>query len=82
MRMGRTAYSAAADGALALGMAEDAALEPSLHMLSWFSEEELKVCPYCDEKAAVPRQSGPSVCLACEAVWIDGSDASQGSQRL
>jgi hypothetical protein len=38
---------------------------------SWFSEDELKLCPYCHEQAAVPTEPGPSVCLACEAVWIE-----------
>jgi hypothetical protein len=57
-------------------MADDAALEPSLHMLSWFTDDELKPCPYCGRKAAVPKKSGPSVCLSCDAVWIDGPHGS------
>jgi hypothetical protein len=80
--MGRTAYFARAPGALAWAMADDAALEPSLHMLSWFSDDELKNCPYCGKKSAVPVQSGPSVCLSCEVVWIDGAQGSEGPGRL
>jgi hypothetical protein len=45
---------------------------------SWFDDEELKVCPYCAEKTAVPRGAGPSVCLSCEAVWVDDARLSAG----
>jgi hypothetical protein len=38
---------------------------------TWFADEEFKVCPYCGEKTAVPTGAGPSVCLSCEAVWVD-----------
>jgi hypothetical protein len=42
-----------------------------LNVLAWFSEDELKLCPYCGRRAAVPPEDGPSVCLACDAVWIE-----------
>ena len=38
---------------------------------TWFEDGELKNCPYCGEKTAVPNGAGPSVCLSCEAVWVD-----------
>jgi hypothetical protein len=45
-----------------------------LNVLSWFSEDELKLCPFCGERAAVPPEEGPSVCLSCEVVWTDALD--------
>jgi hypothetical protein len=40
-------------------------------MLTWFTEDELKRCPYCNARAAIPREAGPSVCLSCEIAWVD-----------
>jgi hypothetical protein len=45
-----------------------------LDVLSWFSHDELKLCPFCGERAAVPPEEGPSVCLSCEVLWIDALD--------
>jgi hypothetical protein len=50
-----------------------------LNVLAWFSEDELKLCPHCGRRAAVPPEDGPSVCLACEVVWIE--TPGQGPQR-
>jgi hypothetical protein len=67
-KMGRSAHSGRAEAALRLLMAS---FDGPPHVLSWFSEDELKLCPYCHERAAVPTEPGPSVCLGCEAVWIE-----------
>jgi hypothetical protein len=42
-----------------------------LNLLSWFSDDELKLCPYCGERAAVHNESGPYVCLNCDVVWTE-----------
>ena len=44
---------------------------PGFDPRMWFSDEELKDCPHCGAQAAVPAGAGPSVCLACEVVWLD-----------
>jgi hypothetical protein len=71
--MGRSAYSPPAAPAVRWGMNA----EREVDVLSWFSEDELKNCPHCEAHAAVPVDRGPSVCLACEVVWLDELDPSQ-----
>jgi hypothetical protein len=56
-------------------MADDRNELRPLDLLSWFSEDELKACPHCGERGAVPRETGPSVCLVCEVVWLEGTAA-------
>jgi hypothetical protein len=56
-----------------------ATLDGRPDVLSWFSEDELKLCPYCGERAAVPTEPGPSVCLRCEVVWVE--TPGKGPQR-
>jgi hypothetical protein len=48
---------------------------------TWYSDDELKTCPFCGKRAAVPRGGGPSVCLACEVVWIDETPETTGSHQ-
>jgi hypothetical protein len=54
---------------------------PGFDPHTWVKDEELKDCPHCREHAAVPQGGGPSVCLACEVVWIDETPETNGSDR-
>src|SRR3954467_10077037 len=38
--------------------------------LSWFDQDELEVCPSCNEKAVPASESKVAVCLLCEVAWI------------
>jgi hypothetical protein len=70
--MGRSAHSFRAAGAIPWIMGVEPPLRRTpIDVLSWFREDELKRCPYCGQCSAVPVDPGPSVCLACQVVWID-----------
>ena len=76
--MGRVAYFPQA--ARVVAWQKMAGLQgPGFDPHTWYSDEELKECPYCGERAAVPRGEGPSVCLSCEVVWIDGDGEKDGA---
>jgi hypothetical protein len=71
-KMGRSAYSPAEGSAVRWAMAENAPLRHGpVDVLSWFTEDELKRCPHCGKRSALAAESGPSVCLACEIVWVE-----------
>jgi hypothetical protein len=54
---------------------------PGFDPHTWYTDDELKECPHCGERAAVPRGGGPSVCLSCEVVWIDEAQEKGGANH-
>lgn len=70
-KMGRSAHSRRGRCGIALAMGRKPRDDLRSTVLSWFSDDELKLCPHCGERAAVPSEPGPSVCLRCEVVWIE-----------
>jgi hypothetical protein len=50
--------------------------DTSEHMLSWFEDDELSICPSCGEKTVVPAPAGKdlAVCAACGIVAKPAAD--------
>jgi Zn-finger nucleic acid-binding protein len=51
--------------------------ERDFDMHAWFREDELKECPFCQQKTAIPASEGLSICFNCEVVWIDDGEPRQ-----
>jgi hypothetical protein len=43
---------------------------PSSDPLTWFSEDELDICPHCGKRAVPHTDDKAAVCLNCEVAWI------------
>jgi hypothetical protein len=51
-----------------------------VNVLGWFSHEELRLCPLCRERAALPAEDGPPlICLRCGEPLASAPAASESA---